>query len=278
MMFKRITIIGLGLIGGSLGLAIKKQRLAQEVIGVSRRRSTVVRALSRGVADRVTLDAAKAVQGADLVILCAPVLKIIDIARDISGSLEEGAIVTDAGSTKKEIVKHIESILPDKVHFVGSHPLAGSEKSGVIYSDGNLFDNSYCLVTRSSWTEKSALEKVKKFWRRIGMKVEVMSPDKHDMIISKLSHLPHASSAALSNACSKAELRFAAGGFKDATRISSSSPELWKDIFLTNRKNIIRGISDLEKELSKIKSALKKNSGKELMKLLEKAKTIRDSI
>ena len=277
-MFKRITIIGLGLIGGSLGLAIKKQRLAKEVIGVSRRRSTVVRALSMGVADRVTLDAAKAVQGADLVILCTPVLKIIDIARDISGSLEKGAIVTDAGSTKKEIVKHIESVLSDKVRFVGSHPLAGSEKSGVIYSDGNLFDNSYCLVTRSTGTEKNALEKVKKFWRKIGMKVEVVSPDKHDIVISKLSHLPHASSVALSNACSKAELRFAAGGFKDATRISSGSPELWKDIFLTNRKNIIRDISELERELSKIKSALKKNSGRGLMKLLEKAKAVRDSV
>jgi prephenate dehydrogenase len=277
-MFKRITIIGLGLIGGSLGLAIKKQRLAKEVIGVSRRRSTVIRALSIGAVDKVTLDAKKAVKGSDLIILCAPVLEIIDILKKISGSLDKGSIVTDAGSTKTEIAKKIESYLPEGVDFVGSHPLAGSERSGVMNSDKGLFKGAYCIVTKTSKTRQAALNKVKKFWRGIGMKVEVMSPEKHDCVISRLSHLPHAVSVALCNSCSGQDMRLAAGGFKDTTRIASGEPELWKDIFLTNRKNITRDIGKIEKELSKIRKALQNNKSREILKLLTKAKTIRDGI
>ena len=277
-MFKRITIIGLGLIGGSLGLAIRKQGLAKEVTGVSRRRTTIVRALSIGVADKVTLDAGKAVKGSDLIILCAPVLRIIDILKEISGSLDKGSIVTDVGSTKTEIVKKIESRLPEGVNFVGSHPLAGSEKSGVMHSDEGLFKGAYCVLAKTSKTRQTALNKVKKFWQRIGMKVEVMSPEKHDSVISRLSHLPHAVSVALCNSCSGHDLRLAAGGFKDTARIASGEPELWKDIFLTNRKNIARDIKALKNELSKIEKALAENNSGEMMKLLKKAKNIRDSI
>lgn len=277
-MFNRITIIGLGLIGGSLGLAIKKHRLAKEIIGVSRKRSTVIRALSIRAVDKVSLDPEKAVKGSDLVILCTPVLKIIDIACQISGYLDRDTIVTDAGSTKKYIVSNLESLFPKGVDFVGSHPLAGSEKSGVIYSDRDLFESAYCIVTKTNKTKLTALNKIKRFWRGLGMNVEIMNPDKHDKIVSRLSHLPHALSAALSNTCADSELHLAAGGFKDTTRIAAGNAELWKDIFMTNRKNIIRDIGQFKKELSRIEAALENNNGPEVLKLFKKAKVIRDSI
>lgn len=278
MMFKRVTIIGLGLIGGSLGLAIKEKKLAKEIVGVSRRQGTIQQALSFGAVDSVTLDLKKGIKGSDLVVLTAPVLKIIDITRRISPHLEKGAIVIDAGSTKETIVKAIESILPDGVDFVGSHPLAGSERSGVIYSNKDLFKGSHCILTKTACTNPMALNKIKRFWNRLGMEAEIMSPARHDKVVSRLSHLPHAASAGLSNACSKVDLHLAAGGFKDATRIASGSPELWKDVFITNRKNIVRDIKLLKKELSKIEKALIKNDSRGLLRLLKKAKDIRDSV
>ncbi|MBU1146852.1 MAG: prephenate dehydrogenase [Candidatus Omnitrophica bacterium] len=277
-MFKSIAIVGLGLIGGSLGLAIKEKRLAKEVVGVSRRQATIRRALSLGAVDRVTLDLRKGIKDADLVILTAPVLTIIDIAERIKDSIKKGAILTDAGSTKKDIVKKIEALLPAGVNFIGSHPIAGSEHSGVAYADKDLFKGEHCILTRTAHADPKALNKVKRFWSKLGMKVETMSPEKHDNIISSLSHLPHAVSVALSNSCAKKDLHLAAGGFKDTTRIAAGSPGLWKDIFLTNRKNIIKDIKVLKKELSKIELALEKGNSLELLRLFKKAKDTRDSI
>lgn len=277
-MFKRVTIIGLGLIGGSLGLAIKEKRLAKEVIGVSRRQSTIRRALSLGIVDCATLDVKKGTKGSDLVILTAPVLKIIDIGKRISDSLKKGAIVTDSGSTKETIVRKLESSFRDSVSFVGSHPLAGSEKSGLNYIDKDLFKGAYCILTKTNRTSPKTLGKIKKFWKLLGMKVEIMSPEEHDRIVSKLSHLPHAASVGLSNASGKLDLHLAAEGFKDTTRIAAGNPELWKDIFITNRKNIARDIRVLKKELSKIEETLKKNNSAGLLKLFRKAKAVRDSV
>ncbi len=277
-MFKRVTIIGLGLIGGSLALAIKKQRLAKKIVGVSKRRSTIRKALSSKIVDSATLDVKKGIKGSDLVILATSVLKIIDIAKKISPQLSKGAILTDAGSTKKEIVDEIEKILPRGVSFVGSHPLAGSEKTGIDHINGRLFKGAYCILTKAKKTDIKTLNKVKRFWKALGMKVETMSPERHDKLFSRLSHLPHVTAAALMNACGKKELRLAAGGLKDTTRIASSKPELWKDIFTTNRKNILDDICLLKKELSKIENALKKNDSTRLLSLLKKAKTVRDSM
>jgi len=278
-MFRRVTIIGLGLIGSSLGLAIKQRHLAREIIGVSRKNATIRKALALKAVDKATLDVKKGVKCSDLIILAVPLLKIIDIAAKIKAGVKKGAIVIDAGSTKGDIVKNIEMILPGGVNFVGSHPLAGSEKSGVFYAEKGLFKGAYCILTRTSRTNKKALGKVKRFWMSLGMKVEIMSPKRHDRLISRLSHLPHAVSVALSSSasCNKKDLRLAAGGFKDTTRIASGSPELWKDIFITNRKNISRDIRLFKKELSKIEKALKKGDAVMLLKLFKKAKCIRDS-
>ncbi|PIP67795.1 MAG: prephenate dehydrogenase [Candidatus Omnitrophica bacterium CG22_combo_CG10-13_8_21_14_all_43_16] len=275
-MFNRVTIIGLGLIGGSLCLAIKEKRLAKEIVGVSRRKSTIDKAVKNRVADFATLNLKDGVKDSDLVIITTPVFKIVDIAKKIAPFLKKGAIVTDAGSTKKHIVENIEKARLKDMDFVGSHPIAGSEKSGIKHADKDLFKGAYCIVTEAK--NKSALNKVKKFWASIGMKVIVMPAQSHDKLLSKISHLPHALAVSLVNTAAGNGLDLAAGGFKDTTRIASGEPELWQDIFLTNRGNLIRDINILKKELSKIEEVLKSNNSRKLLGLLKKAKSIRDSL
>ena len=261
-----------------MGLAIKEKHIAREIVGLSRSESTVKRALSLGIIDRGAVSMKEAVEDSDLIILAAPVLKIIDTAERIASFLEKGTIVTDAGSTKKDIVNNIERVLPRDVSFVGSHPIAGSEKSGLLYADKDLFKGAYCILTKTARTNLKALDKVKRLWTHLGMKVEIMSPERHDKIVARLSHLPHAVSVGLSSMNGKRDLHLAGGAFRDTTRISSSNPELWRDIFITNRKNIIGGIRALKKELSKMEDSLKDNNSSQLLRLFRKAKTIRDSI
>ncbi|MBU1912441.1 MAG: prephenate dehydrogenase [Candidatus Omnitrophica bacterium] len=275
-MFNRVTIIGLGLIGGSLCLAIKEKRLAKEIEGVSRRKSTIDQAVKNRIVDFATLDLKDGVKDSNLVIITTPVFKIVDIAKKIAPFLKKGAIVTDTGSTKKYIVENIANIRLKDVDFIGSHPIAGSERSGIKYADKDLFRGAYCILTEAK--NKKALNKVRKFWAALGMKVIVMSADTHDRLLSNISHLPHAAAVSLINAAAGSGLDLAAGGFKDTTRIASGEPELWRDIFLTNRGNLIKNIKILKKELSKIEKALKSNNSRNLLGLLKRAKSIRDSL
>lgn len=278
VMFRRITIIGLGLIGGSLALAIKEKNLAKELVGVSRRKSTINHAIRNRMVDVATLDLKKGVKDSDLVIISAPVFKIVDIAKQIAPFLKNGAILTDAGSTKKYIVRNIEPIIPKGVYFVGSHPFAGSEKSGIKSSDRDLFNGAFCIVTKTLNTNPEVLSKIKRFWEKLKMKVAVMGLNEHDKMVSKLSHLPHTAAVSLVNSIGSMKAKFASSGFRDATRIASGEPELWKDIFLTNRDNLIKDIEILKRELSKIEMALKNNDKVELLKSLNRAKFIRDSL
>src|SRR3989338_8294647 len=259
MTFKRITIIGLGLIGGSLALAIKEKKLAEEIVGVSRRRSTIDRAIKNKIVDSATLDLKDGVKDSDLVVIAAPVLKIVDIAKHITPFLKKGAILTDAGSTKRCIVANIEKIGFKGADFIGSHPIAGSEKSGIKSADKDLFKNACCILTKSNYTNPKAIGKVKKFWENLGIEVIIMRPQMHDKALSKISHLPHAVSASLVNSVGQSRLDLAAGGFKDATRVASGEPELWRDIFLTNKDNLIKDIGILKKELNKVEAALRNN-------------------
>ena len=273
-MFNRVTIVGLGLIGGSLGLAIKEKRLAKEIVGVSRRKSTIDQAVKNRIVGFATLDLKDGVKNSDLVIITTPVFKIVDIAKKIAPFLKKGAIVTDTGSTKKYIVENIANNRLKDIDFIGSHPIAGSEKSGIKYADKDLFKEAYCILTEAK--NKKSLNKVKKFWIALGMKVIVMSADAHDRLLSNISHLPHAVAVSLVNAATQSGLNLAAGGFKDTTRIASGEPELWQDIFFTNRENLIRDIKILKKELSKIEQALKSNNSRNLLRLLKRAKSVRD--
>ncbi len=278
MIFKRVTIIGLGLIGGSLALAIKEKKLAKEVVGVSRRKSTINQAIKNKIVNFATLDLEEGVKDSDFVIIAAPVFKIVEIAKRVAPFLKNGAILTDAGSTKRYIVEKIEKAGLKGAYFIGSHPIAGSERSGIKFADKGLFKGAYCILTETKNTNPKALLKIKRFWEELGMKVMVMPVETHDILLSKISHLPHAVAVSLVNSIGRKGIDIAAGGFKDTTRITSGEPELWRDIFFTNRENLIRDINILKKELSKIEAALKSNNSRNLLGLLNRAKSVRDSL
>lgn len=279
---KTIVIVGAGLIGGSFGLAIKKKYRDCKVIGFGRDLNRLKSAKKIGAVDWTTLNLKDAVSNADVVILCLPVKSIIKFAIEILQFVKKGCIITDVGSTKKEIVESLENKMPDDVHFIGAHPLAGSHNSGVKFANDNLFKNTVCIVTPTKATNRDALNTIKSIWTKIGAKVIFISPDEHDKLIAKTSHLPHIISVSLISTVLDNLIRkiqpFIASGFKDTTRISASNPVLWRDICVTNRVNIIRNIEKFEKHLAKIKNVLKKNNGKILLNLFKLAKEKREKI
>ena len=279
-MFNKVAIIGVGLIGGSIGLAVKKKKLASEVVGVFRRRSTLSRALKRGAVDKGYMVIRDGVDGADLVIVASPVSSIPGIVKKAARYAKEGAIITDAGSTKTWIVKSVESDISvsGKVHFVGSHPMAGSEHAGVEFARADLFEKAPCIVTSSAATDRASLNKVIKFWDSLGAIVKVMSPALHDKSVSLISHLPHIVAFGLAGAVPLREFQYAAEGFKDTTRVASSDPELWADIFLTNRREILKAGRLFENYYKGMLKAISKGDYKRTVKFLKRAKLKRDAV
>jgi len=279
VIFRKVAIIGVGLIGGSIGEAIKKKRLAGTVIGVGHRASSIDEALKRGAIDKGTLDAVKGVAGADLVIIATPVRLIPEVARKISRSLKKGCVVTDVGSTKTEIVRSLERILPKGVDFVGSHPLAGSEKRGIVFAQDDLLKGSIVIMTKTKKTKISSLNRLSGFWRSLGVeRVAIRSPEDHDRIVAEISHLPHIAAVAIVNSASDQSLEFASTGFKDTTRIAASDPDIWRDICVTNRKEIIKALEKYERNITRLKKFVKNGSAAQLRKEFERSKARREKL
>lgn len=279
MIFERIAIIGVGLIGGSLGLAVKKRNLARVVVGIGRRPSSIRKALRRGAIDIGTEDLAKGAAGADLVVIATPVCLVPKIARAIAGSLKDGAVLTDAGSTKGEIVRAVEGCVSPKIFFAGSHPLAGSEKRGVLFADKDLFKGSIVIVTKTKKTKSRAVKTLDRFWRSLGAaRVVIKSPEEHDKIVAEISHIPHIAATALVNSTDRKSLEFAAAGFKDTTRIAAGDPEVWRDICITNKKEILRSLDRYEGRVSRLKALIKNGRAEELYKEFAKSKSIREKL
>ncbi len=279
MIFKKVTIIGVGLIGGSIGKALKSKGLAGTVVGIGHRASSIDEALRRGAIDKGTLDAVKGVAGADLVVIATPVCLIPGIAKKISCSLKKGCIVTDAGSTKAEIVGSLERIFPKGVNFVGSHPLAGSEKRGIGFAQDNLFKGSVVIMTKTKKTKKPALAKLSGFWKSLGVgRIVIKSPEEHDRIVAEISHLPHIAAAAIVNTASDKSLEFASSGFKDTTRIAASDPGIWRDICVTNRKEILKALERYEKNIARLKKLIKSGSASRLSREFERSKARREKL
>lgn len=271
-LFNRVAIIGTGLIGGSIALAIKKNRLANEVIGVSRHKKSLLLAKRKGAIDRGSLSLG-IIRDADLLILATPVNTIINLAPKISDIVGKDSIVTDVGSTKEEIVLRLEKIFPN---YVGSHPLAGSEKRGIINAHPDLFKDSLCILTPTVNTNNRVLNKLKLLWNRIGARTVLFSPPLHDKVLSFVSHLPHIVAFSLIGIIPRQYLKFASTGLKDTTRIAASEAELWADILLSNRKNIVKTIELLEINMARIKSAIQKKNRKGLSLIIKKAKVKRE--
>jgi prephenate dehydrogenase len=264
-MFNKVIIIGTGLIGGSLGIALKKKRLAETIYGFSLHRKNTKLAKKIGAIDRIAEDL-EVVGGADLVILATPIDSIISIALKIKNKLNKDCIVIDVGSTKDEIVSKLNSAL---VNFVGCHPLAGSEKKGITNLDGNIFNGSICIITPTAQTNKEALNKIRTLWKRLGAEVIVISPKKHDRVLAYTSHLPHVIAFSLIRSIPDRFLKLSSRGLRDATRISSSDPQLWSQIFLSNRNNLLSAILSFQKKINALKLALKNKNKPLLIEILK---------
>ena len=273
----KITLIGVGLLGGSVGLAAKKRGVARCITGLVRRSESIDECLAIGAVDEATQDLAKAVEDASLVILCTPVGGMKDMATQIKPHLSPEAVVTDVGSVKASVVADVEPILPC---FVGSHPLCGSEKTGVAHADADLFEGATCAVTPTEQSDTEAVFKVNEFWGMLGAKVVNLTTEAHDNIVARTSHLPHVVASALVNAIlgkpGAGESDFIGTGFTDTTRLASGSPMMWRDIALTNSEAIQKAINDLQLELSELKNALDAKDGPALENFFKEGKILRD--
>ena len=273
-MFNKVVIIGTGLIGGSLGKAIKSKHLAGQIFGLSLHQKNARLAKKIGAIDTIGKDL-EVVRGADLIILATPVDAIIDIAAKIKGKLKEDCIVIDVGSTKEKIVSKLNSSFSN---FVGCHPLAGSEKRGIANLESDIFTCSICIITPTVSTNKKALNKVKVFWAKLGTEIVIISPKEHDRVLAQTSHLPHAVAFALMNSIPEKFLALSSNGLRDTTRISGSDADLWSRIFLSNRDNLLFAISSFQEKLKVLKSALENKDKKLLIKILKIANRKRERL
>ncbi len=296
---KTVTIIGVGLIGGSIGLALKQLKIKNEklkIVGVGRHKDKLIKAKKIGVVDEWTTDFEKGVRDADLVIIATPVETIVPIVKKILPYLKPGAIITDVGSVKAPIVSGVETLLSSSSliapacqdlagrHrsslFVGGHPIAGSEKTGISQAKANLFKDKVCLLTPTKFTSRNALKTVSKFWQLLGARVLTLPPALHDRLLACSSHLPHLIAAGLINLIADNKNKYSAQvlgpSFRDLTRVASSEPAVWSEICLSNRKEIILALNKFIKILSKLEKKLKE--GKNLKTFFQRAKDYRKRI
>jgi len=277
---KQITVIGLGLLGGSLTSAILDRLPKVKVIGYTHRATTRKRARQLAVATKIVDDINAGVCNADLVILATPVRTFEKIFNQIADALPAGCIVTDVGSTKVWPHRWAAKHLPKTVYYVGSHPIAGSEKRGIEAVDKgkNLFDKAACILTTTKKTNRQAVQTLTRFWLDLGCFVRLMRPAEHDRILANVSHLPQIVATALVNASRTKELRLAGTGFKDTTRIASGPANIWADILLTNAENSARGIDRVMAELAKLKKAINSGNQRQVKQLLNKARKKREAV
>jgi len=275
--FNKVAIIGVGEIGGSIGRDLRRKRLAKEVVGVGRRRSSLLKARSVGAVDRITLSLDSGVKDADLIILATPVLRIVELGKRVAPFVKEDAIVTDVGSTKRYIVENLERIFSKRAAFVGSHPMAGSEKGGPLSATAGLFKEKACFITKTGRTDTRALRVIRQFWVHLGARVKEISPKGHDRVVAQISHAVHviASSLVVSN---RAALRHAASGFRDATRIALSDPAMWKDICLSNSREIAGTLDGFMRVVRRFKGAISRKDTARVLKMFDEARKLRRGI
>jgi len=284
-LFRQISIIGLGLIGSSLALSIKKNKLAGRTIGYAKSLNTRKKAKKLKLVDTVSDSLSECVKDSDLVLICTPLSTYSKIIKSIRSTVKKGTIISDVGSAKGKSIKLIESLLDQRIEFIPAHPIAGTEKSGPESGFAELFVNRWCIITPISGNNKKNINKIKSLWKSLGSRIEIMSPERHDKVMAITSHLPHliaynivSTAADLEDVTKSDIIKYSASGFRDFTRIASSDPTMWRDIFLNNKEAILEMIGRFSEDLSALQKAVRWEDGDTLFKLFSRTKKIREKI
>ncbi len=285
ILFERVAFIGMGLIGSSLARVIKRDGLARHIVASARTERTMETALRLGIADSVAADAAEAVRDADLVVICTPLSTYSEIAQRIAPNLAPGAIVSDVGSVKAAVIEALAPHLPDGVHLVPGHPIAGTENSGPDSGFDTLFEGRWFLITPPPGTDPAAIERVAELWRRAGSMIEVMDPVHHDHVLAITSHVPHLIAFTIVGTATDLEdhlksevIKYSAAGFRDFTRIAASDPVMWRDVFLNNREAVLEMLGRLSEDLSGLQRAIRVGDGETLERLFARTREIRRGV
>ena len=284
-LFNRVALIGLGLIGSSLARVIKREGLAGHVAGTARSQKTRDKAWELGYLDSVHGDPGTCVAGADLVVICAPLGAYAEIGAAMRNHLASGAIVTDVGSAKQSVIRDLGPAIPDGVHLIPGHPVAGTEHSGPEAGFAELFQGRWCILTPPPGSDEAAVAKLSELWRRAGSQVEFMEPAHHDRVLAITSHLPHiiaytivSTATDLADATQSEVIKFSAGGFRDFTRIAASDPVMWRDVFLNNREAVLEMLGRFTEDLTALQRAIRWGEGDKLLELFTRTREIRRGI
>jgi len=284
-MFKKVCIIGCGLIGSSLARAIKKNNLADKIVSSNRSDTINKKVIELKIVDQSSVDTKKMVEGSDLVIIATPLSSYEDVILKIKDSLKNGTILTDVGSVKENIISLIEKNIPENISWIPSHPIAGTEESGPESGFSELFIDRWCILTPSKKASEKEINLLKSFWEKVGSKVDIMEAKQHDYILSITSHIPHLIAYNVVNTTLNIQdekqsdiIKYSAGGLRDFTRIAASDPIMWRDIFIQNKKNTSEMINKFIENLEDLKEAIKSEDGKKLEKIFLKTKKIRKKI
>ncbi len=283
--FQRVALLGIGLIGSSISRAARRAGLARSIVGFAPTAATRATALQLGLIDEAFTSASQAVEGADLVILCAPVGSYGTLSKAIGPHLAPGAILTDVGSVKGAVVRDVTPHLPAHVHFIPGHPIAGTEHSGPASGFAELFDGRWCILTPPADCDASALARLQAFWIALGSNVEIMDADHHDRVLAITSHVPHLIAFNIVNTAAHLErvtasevIKFSAGGFRDFTRIAASDPTMWRDVFLNNRTAVIEMLGRFSEDLIALQRSIRYGEGDALFRLFAEAREVRRGI
>ena len=284
-MFKKICIIGCGLIGSSLARAIKKYDLCENLVSCNRSESTNKKVLELKIVDQASSDIKKMVHDSDLVIVATPLSSYKEVMLNIKDSLKGDMILSDVGSVKKNVINLVEKLIPKDISWIPTHPIAGTEESGPGAGFADLFKNRWCIFTPSKQAKKEDISKLKKFWQKIGSKIDTMNPDDHDYILSITSHLPHLIAYNIVNTATNISsenkssiVKYSAGGLRDFTRIAASNPIMWRDIFMQNKTQVSKMIEKFIGNLEELKDAIEHEDGEKLEKIFTMTRRIRQEI
>ncbi len=284
-LFDTIAFIGIGLIGSSLARVVRRDGLARRAVAVARRAETRAKALELGLVDAATADAAEAVRDADLVMICTPLGAYADVAAAIGPHLKPGAVVSDVGSVKQAVIRDVGPLVPEGVHLVPGHPVAGTEHSGPEAGFAELFRDRWCILTPPPGTDAAAVARVRALWEAAGMSVAEMDPHHHDQVLAMTSHLPHLIAYTIVGTATDLEeslrhevVKYSAGGFRDFTRIAASDPVMWRDIFLNNREAVLEMLQRFTEDLTALQRAIRWGEGEKLEELFTRTRAVRRGV